>query len=325
MEEESTSSNQVYEDVVLNRTWWWAVHLCLSGFALVANLIFLITVIYNRKRHELKTFVTAIIITIAVLDMVDVVRILPLLSQSLFYDSIFRHIYCSFGVFHELAVAIFLVALSIAVCVQAGKDIKYYSSDWRASLPQKILIPVVLLLSAGAAGPFFLIPYEKLGHMCIDPFKIETVLDTESKDFTFSLYSTIVTVFTYFLPVLIVPLSIPIASMKTCISKQCCVPRYKQPIGELVMVSVMSLIYLATVIGIILPRLDEFLEWGKVELGPAPLLWELANNCARPLCYFMMNPGVWEGLRILCCKRKNQLVNEDDEEIEVPLSPVTTV
>ena len=63
----------------------------------------------------------------------------------------------------------------------------------------------------------------------------------------------------------------------------------------------------------------------QVELGPAPLLWELGNNAVRPLIYFMTNPAVWDGLRILCCKKKNQLVNEDDEEIEIPLSPVTTV
>ena len=64
----------------------------------------------------------------------------------------------------------------------------------------------------------------------------------------------------------------------------------------------------------------------QVQLGPAPLLWELGNDAARPLIYFMTNPAVWDGLRLLCCKRKNlQLVNEDDEEIEVPLSPVTTV
>lgn len=40
--------DQKHNDVVLAETWWWAVHLSLSAIALVANLIFLVTVIYNR-------------------------------------------------------------------------------------------------------------------------------------------------------------------------------------------------------------------------------------------------------------------------------------
>ena len=39
---------QEHEEVVLNKTWWWAVQLSLSVVALVANFIFLITIIYNR-------------------------------------------------------------------------------------------------------------------------------------------------------------------------------------------------------------------------------------------------------------------------------------
>lgn len=63
----------------------------------------------------------------------------------------------------------------------------------------------------------------------------------------------------------------------------------------------------------------------QVELGPAPLLWELGNNAMRPLIYFMTNPAVWDGLRNLCCRKKHQLVNEEEEEAELPLAPVTTV
>jgi hypothetical protein len=39
---------------------------------------------------------------------------------------------------------------------QAGKESKY-SNNPRASLAQKVVIPLVLLLSAGAAVPFFLV------------------------------------------------------------------------------------------------------------------------------------------------------------------------
>ena len=46
--ESSTEFPQQHEEVVLAKTWWWAVHLSLSTIALVGNLIFLVTVIYNR-------------------------------------------------------------------------------------------------------------------------------------------------------------------------------------------------------------------------------------------------------------------------------------
>lgn len=39
---------QHHNEVVLEQTWWWAVLLSLATVALVANLIFIVTVIYNR-------------------------------------------------------------------------------------------------------------------------------------------------------------------------------------------------------------------------------------------------------------------------------------
>ena len=68
-------------------------------------------------------------------------------------------------------------------------------------MAQKVVIPLILLLSSGAAVPFFLIPYDKLAHTCTDPFKIMDVTDIESENFSSNIYSTIVTVFTYVLPV----------------------------------------------------------------------------------------------------------------------------
>ena len=136
----------------------------------------------------------------AFLDIVDVIRVLPVLVEALFLEQIFRHVFCSMGVFHELAVSVFIVSLAIAVCVQAGKETKFYQSK-QASLVHKILIPLVLLFAGGAAGPFFLLPYEKLSHTCTDPFRVMFILETDSPKFTADLYSTLVTVFTYVLPV----------------------------------------------------------------------------------------------------------------------------
>jgi len=321
---------QIHENFIPNmeqQQWWYAVYICLSAIAVVANLIFVVTVIYNRRRSELKTFVTAVITTVAVLDILDVVRILPVLSQDMFELEIFRHVYCSLGVFHELAVAIFIVSISVAVCVQAGKEKKLsILNDSRASLAHKILIPVVLLVTAGAAAPIFLIPYNGMSHSCTNPLAAKEVLNTEHPRFHFNLYSTVVTVFTYVLPILILPLALPIATMRTCLSRQCCVPRYKQPIGELIMTSILCLIYLGTIVTVLMPELTEYVETFKsVELVKAPLLWELGNNATRPLVYFMTNPAVWDGLGNLCCRKKHQHINEDDDEVEQPLAPVTTV
>ena len=85
-----------------------------------------------RRRHELKTFVSAVIVTIAALDILDVARVLPVLSEDLSKESIFRHVYCSLGVFHELAIAIFLVSISVAVCVQVSARFylkRHYEND----------------------------------------------------------------------------------------------------------------------------------------------------------------------------------------------------
>jgi len=325
-EDEVTSSfTQEHKDLVLQKEWWWAVHICLCVIAVLANLIFIITVIYNRRRNELKTFVTAVITTIAVLDILDVGRILPVLHEDMFKIEIFRHVYCSFGVFHELAVAIFIVSIGVAVCVQSGRENKLYNNDLCANVAHKILIPIVLLIAAGAAWPIYLMSYEKLSHTCTDPFRFMFVLETESMTFEYDLYSTIVTVFTYILPILILPLALPIATMRTCIARQCCVTRYKQPIGELIMTTIVCLIYLGTIVGVVLPEIAKMANLESVELGRAPLLWEIGNNATRPIVYFMTNPAVWDGLRNLFCRKKHQLVNEDEEEAELPLAPVTTV
>lgn len=319
--------SQDHGELVFQESWWWAVHICLCVIAVLANFIFIITVIYNRNEEKLKTFVTAVITTVAVLDILDVGRILPVLSPDMFDIEIYRHVYCSFGVFHELAVAIFIVSIGVAVCVQAGKENKLFNNDPCANIAHKILIPIVLLLTAGAAVPIYLLKYEKLSHTCTDPFRVMFVTDTQDpKQFTFDLYSTVVTVFTYVLPILILPLALPIATLRTCIARQCCVTRYKQPIGELIMTTIVGMLYLGTIVGVVLPRIDEMLQLESVELGPAPLLWEIGNNALRPIVYFMTNPAVWDGFAKLFCRKKHyDGVNDHDEEAEVPLAPVTTV
>ena len=90
---------------------------------------------------------------------------------------------------------------------------------------------------------------------------------TDSETFHFDLYSTLVSAFTYVFPVLILPLALPIATLRTCISRQCCVPRYKQPIGELIMTSILCLIYLGTIVGVMLPRIAEMVKIEEVSIN----------------------------------------------------------
>jgi hypothetical protein len=63
---------------------------------------------------------------------------------------------------------------------------------------------------------------------------------------------------------LVVPMALPIASVRTCISRQCCINRYKQPIGELIMVAFVSFVYLATIVGVILPTLGKLINLEEV-------------------------------------------------------------
>lgn len=332
---------QKHEDLVLQETWWWAVHLTLCSVAVIGNFLFIITIIYNRKRQDLKSFATAVIVTVAFLDVLDVARVLPVLAESLFANDVFRTVYCTLGVFHEVAVALFLVSLAVGVCVASGaKETKYYTggADPRASLAQKILIPVVLVVAAGVAAPLYLLSLtHKLGHSCTDPLRAEHIVHTDSPTFMSDLYSTAVSAVTLALPILVLPLALPIACLKTCLSRQCCVPRFKQPIGEVVMTCAVGIVYLGTLVGVILPRLDEVITSTDIQnkLEPTkviatPLLWELGNNAVRPLLYFMTNPGVWDGLCALvsacCCRAKHQLVADHEEESEMnPLAPVTSV
>ena len=74
-----------------------------------------------------------------------------------------------------------------------------YNNDRRTSLAHKILIPVVLLIAAGAAAPLFLLKYEKisnsLSYSGSDPVRMSLLVlngVSENQDeFHYDLYSTV--------------------------------------------------------------------------------------------------------------------------------------
>ena len=86
-------------------------------------------------------------VTVAVLDIIDVGRILPVLSEEVFGENIFQRVYCTLGVFHELTVAIFLVSMAVAVCVQAGKEQKVSFIIQFMLVFTCIILPIVFVLS----------------------------------------------------------------------------------------------------------------------------------------------------------------------------------
>merc|ERR1719352_1085460 len=134
--------------------WWWAGWSILSFIALILNFIFLVVIVKNRKNRDLRSLLTAVLITITVLDILNILRIVPGIILNLHKYLEFQLVYCSVGVFHAVAVAILLVSLGIyLVCPCRDTPPLYYpESTCSGSLPQKVFIPVVLLISGLAGG-----------------------------------------------------------------------------------------------------------------------------------------------------------------------------
>merc|ERR1712209_176058 len=89
-----------------------------------------------------------------------------------------------------------------------------------------------------------------------------------------------------------------------------------------------QLVYLGTVTGSVLPRLDLKMDEFKTELPveaahpQVSVLWELGNAALRPTLYFLCHPAVWDGLRGLCCSGKRSYGSVSTKEEEVALAPV---
>lgn len=60
MEKTPDNFPQSHNDLVLDSTWWLAAHLSISCVALIANVVFLVTVIYNRSDNILEPVVQVI-------------------------------------------------------------------------------------------------------------------------------------------------------------------------------------------------------------------------------------------------------------------------
>jgi len=323
--------------------WWWGGWSVLSVIALVLNFLFLVVIVKNRKNRDLRSLLTAVLITITVLDIVNVLRIVPGIVLNVHKFLEFQLVYCSVGVFHTVAVAVLLVSLGVyLICPCRDAPPLYYpESTCSGSLPQKVFIPVVLLVSGLVGGLMPLLPTLRpieedvkwesvLPHSCIDPTRSLRLLkwETDSEIFLPDLYHSLVTLVSTALPLLIIPPTLLVAATRALLHGHCCQVKFKQSAGELLLVFLLTLVYLGTITGSVLPRLDLKMDEFKTELPveaahpQVSVLWELGNAALRPTLYFLCHPAVWDGLRGLCCSGKRSYGSVSTKEEEVALAPV---
>lgn len=324
--------------VVPGPIWWWAGWSILSLLGLVLNMLFLVVVVSNRKQRDLRSLLTAVLVTIAVLDILDIARIVPSIVTNLHQYMEFRIVYCSVGVFHGLGVSLLLMLLGLyLVCPCRDAPPLYYpASTCSGSLPQKLLVPALLLAAGGVAGVVPIIPSlhqeivneeNMVPHSCVDPTRMLSMIENqtgiESETFWPDLYQTLVSVTSVSLPLLVIPPTILVAMVKAALRGHCCQAKYKQGAGELLVVMVVLIVYLGSVVASVLPILDRKMDQFTVEPFPhVPVLWQLSNATLRPIIYFLCNPAVWEGLKMTCCSSKRSYGSVSTKEDEVALAPV---
>lgn len=334
-----TTWSQQEIKVIPGATWWWISWSVISVLAIVLNILFLIIVIRNRKVRDFRSLLTACLVTISVLDILDVTRIVPSIITNLHTFSEFRIVFCSVGIFHTVAVALLLIMIGFyLVCPCRDAPPLYYpASKCSGSLPQKMLIPLFLLLGGGAAGVVPILTGvsdtivdddDMVPHSCVDPTRVagwfeegRNLTETDQR-FWSDLYHSLVTVVSVALPLLIIPPTLMVAIVRACLNGHCCQVKYKQSAGELLLVMLVTLTYLGSIVGSVLPRVDKHVYDLDIELGEVPVLWEIGNAVARPLIYFLTNPAVWEGLKALCCTTRRSYGSLSTKEDEVALSPV---
>jgi len=321
--------------VIPSPTWWWAGWSAISFLAIFLNILFLVIVIKNRKTRDLRSLLTAVLITISVLDIMDIGRIAPSIVTNLHKYKEFRIVYCSVGVFHTISISLLLILLGMyLVCPCRDAPPLYYpASKCSGSLPQKLLIPLFLVVGGGAGGvvPLMEDLYAKIvdsedmvPHSCIDPTRLLSLIENgeSSPQFWTDIFQTMVSLVGIALPVLVIPPTILVATVRACLHGHCCQVKYKQSAGELLVVVLVTLFYLGSIVGSVLPHLDQKMDEFSVGLDQVPVLWELGNAAARPAIYFLANPAVWEGLKGACCSSKRSYGSVSTKEDEVALSPV---
>lgn len=332
-EQQDPSLFQEQLKVVPGEDWWWAGWSVLSVAAIILNIIFITIVIKQRRNRDLRSLLTAALVALSVLDILDVLRIASSIFVNVHQFPEFRITYCSVGVFHTVGVALLLILSTIYLLFPCrdAPPLYYPASTCSGSLPQKLLVPAALLVAAGAAGTLFLLPElyhtlvdekEMVPHSCLDYTRALHIADEKSGVFWSDLYQTCVLGLAVVIPLVLAPPAILVASVRACVKGQCCHVKHKQSAGELLCVLLLLVLYLGCQVVVVLPRLDAELGLDGYYPPTVPVLWELGLATARPLTYFLCNPGVWDGLKYLCSCSKRMRSSDSLKEEEMALAPV---
>jgi len=300
--------------------------------------LFLVVVVRGRKERDLRSLLTAVLVTISVLDILDIFRIIPSIVTNLHQFAEFRMVYCSVGVFHTLSISLLLMLVGFyLVCPCRDAPPLYYpATTCSGSLPQKLLVPALLLVAGGVAGVVPILPSlhqeivnddDLVPHSCVDPTRLLSMTEnpdgTNSKTFWTDLYQTLVSLTSVALPLLVIPPTILVATVRTALRGHCCQAKHKQAAGELLVVLLLLIVFLGTLVASVLPHLDRQMDQFSVEhYPPVPVLWEISNATLRPIIYFLCNPAVWDGLKMSCCSSKRSYGSVSTREDEVALAPV---
>merc|ERR1719412_1587484 len=89
-----------------------------------------------------------------------------------------------------------------------------------------------------------------------------TLVETghETDHFWSDLFHSLITVTTAGLPLLIIPPTLVVATVRACVHGHCCQLKYKQSAGELLLVLLVTTIYLGSIVGAVLPHVDREMD-----------------------------------------------------------------
>jgi hypothetical protein len=263
MESETSQPEEI--QVIPAKDWWWASWAILSVAALVLNSLFITVAVKQRKSRDLRSLLTAALITLAVLDILDILRVASSVVVNAHTFQEYKITFCSLGVFHTVGVALILslATLYLVFPCRDSPPLYYPATPCSGSLPQKILLPLIILISGGAAAVIYLVPelteeitdeQGMVPHSCMDYTRILSVTNENNDKFIPDLYQTLVFIVGVVLPLLLAPPTILVAAVRSCMKGQCCHVKYKQNAGELLCVLFIVFFYLGTVVAVVLPR-----------------------------------------------------------------------
>ena len=101
-----------------------------------------------------------------------------------------------------------------------------------------------------------------------------------------SLYQTVVSFTGLILPMLVIPPALILAMIRSCLTAHCCQPKYKQAAGEIFLVFLVTLVYIGSIAGSIIPHLDKRMDEFSVDLDFGSCFVGACQCCCQT-CYLL--------------------------------------